>query len=299
LAFLTPFRLTHQESPASAGLFADARLLLRRGRAERFLNCRAVSSQQAANIEQEGTSLAGRAAVLIVMAMALSGCALNKSAERPAPFSDNFTEDAALKPGWILYEPNPASSHAIGSDGLLLEASGKNGGSDLWLGSNFRASLLLQPVSPAANWTIITHFSFSPSVDFQAAGLVLTTQSHGFTRASKFHRFELSYQNRQNGLGVASYTNGPSDPLFARYRGKEVYLKLTKLGATYQYSYSMTGKTWISVSTITDPTPYAYVGLESIRQPWHGGPNVDSRPIFKSFCFVGAGQGDDVDAACR
>jgi Beta xylosidase C-terminal Concanavalin A-like domain len=233
----------------------------------------------------------GRIAFLLIMVLALSGCA-------SGPFSDNFTEDHTLKAGWTLYKPNAASSFSIGPDGLLLEASGENGGSDLWLGTNFRASLLLQPVSPTANWTVITHFFFSPTVDFQAAGLILTMQPDNFTRFSKFHRFELSYQNRQNGLGVASYTNGPIDPQFVPYRGNEVYLKLTKTDATYNYYFSTTGEQWALVSTIIDKSPYSYVGLDSIRQPWHGGPKLDSRPSFQSFCYLPADETDNRDAAC-
>jgi Beta xylosidase C-terminal Concanavalin A-like domain len=240
-----------------------------------------------------------RAAFFIVMVMALSGCIHDVSTTEPKPFSDNFTEDSALKAGWILYEPNPASSFTIGADGLLLEASGQNGGSDLWFGTNYGASLLLQPISSSANWTIVTHFFFSPTIDFQAAGLVLTMQPGGFTHLSKFHRFELSYQNRQNGLGIASYTNGPIDPPFARFSGNEVYLKLAKVDATYKYYYSTTGDRWTLVSTIIDMSPYTFVGLDSIRQPWHGSPALASRPTFKSFCYRPAGAADDGDAACH
>lgn len=236
-------------------------------------------------------------AFLIVMVLALFGC--DVSTKEPKPFSDDFTEDRSLKTGWILYQPNPTSSFAIGPDGLLLVASGQNGGSDLWSGSNFRASLLLQPISPSANWTVVVHFFFSPTIDFQAAGLVLTMQQGGFARSSKFHRFELSYQNRQHGLGIASYTNGPIDPPFAPYTGNEVYLKLTKVDATYKYYYSSTGEQWTLVSTIIDTSPYSYVGLDSIRQPWHGSATLDSRPTFKSFCYLQGGEADDGNAACH
>lgn len=240
----------------------------------------------------------GRTAFLIIM-MAVSCCAAEGSAQEPKPFSDDFTEDSTLKAGWILNQPNPASSFAIGPDGLLLEASGQNGGSDLWSGTNYRASLLLQPISPSANWTIITHFVFSPTIDFQAAGLILTMQPGGFTRSSKFHRFELSWQNRQNGLGIASYTNRPIDPPFTPFDGNEVYLKLTKVDATYSYYYSTTGAQWTLVSTINDASPYSYVGLDSIRQPWHGSATLDSRPRFKSFCYLPAGEAENGDTACH
>jgi hypothetical protein len=200
--------------------------------------------------------------------------------------SDNFTKDEVLKKQWILTQLNPASYYRVGSSGLLLEASGENGGSDLWSGTGYRASLLLLPISPKANWTITTHFIFAPEIDFQAAGLILTTQKDNFDRTSQIHRFELSYQNRQNGLGVASYTNGPIDPAFAPFSGKEIFLKLEKAGSEYRYSYRTVGHDWKLVSVIADPSPYTYVGLDSIRQPWHGSTTLDSKPVFKSFRIV-------------
>ncbi len=139
---------------------------------------------------------------------------------------------------------------------------------------------------------------FSPTIDFQAAGLILAMEPGGFTRSSKFHRFELSYQNRQNGLGIASYTNGPIDPPFAPYGNNEVYLRLTKSGATYKYYVSATGERWTLVSTIIDVSPYSYVGLDSIRQPWHGSNTLDTRPLFKSFCYLQAGDAGSADGVC-
>jgi Beta xylosidase C-terminal Concanavalin A-like domain len=261
------------------------------------IKCRSLGMNELKTLKRARESMTGRVAFLIVVVIALSSCIHDVSTKEPKPFSDNFTVDSTLKAGWILYEPNPASSFAIGSNGLLLEASGQNGGSDLWSGTNFRASLLLQPISLSADWTIITHFFFSLTVDFQAAGLILTMQPGDFNQFSKFHRFELSYQNRQNGLGIASYTNGLIDPPFEPYSGNEVYLKLTKVDATYKYYYSTSGERWTLVSTIIDASPYSYVGLDSIRQPWHGSPNLDSRPTFKSFCYLRAGE-DNVEPAC-
>lgn len=138
-------------------------------------------------------------------------------AQNSAPFSDIFTSDAALNSGWLLSQPNPSSHYSIGADGLLMGVSGQHGGSGLWLGTNFRASLLLQPIAPDADWQITVHFCFMPIIDFQAAGIVLTSQPGNFTAASAFHRYELSYQIVHGGLAVSSYTNGPIDPGFAPY----------------------------------------------------------------------------------
>ena len=226
----------------------------------------------------------------LVLAATAVGMVVVPSARAEFPFSDDFTSDQVLRTGWVLSEPNPSSRHSIGPAGLLMEASGENGGSDLWLGTDFRASLLLQPVTPAMNWTVVTHFLFQPEIDFQAAGIVLTVQSGGFDRTSRFHRFELSYQNAHRGLAVSSYVNGPIDPRFAPYSNGEIYLRLTKTGSTYSYAYSANGARWLPVSTLVDLTPYCFVGLDTIRQPWHGSAALSSRATFKSFEITVSGE---------
>jgi hypothetical protein len=225
-------------------------------------------------------------------ALSFGVLATTATAQAAEPFSDSFTKDLSLRSGWILSLPNPASRYAIGPQGLMLEASGENGGSDLWLGTNFKASLLLQPISPTANWTIVTRLLFSPEIDFQAAGIILTKEIDGFTRASRFHRFELSYQNGHHGLAVSSYLNGPIDPRFVPYPGGEIYLMLRKNGSTYDYSYSPDGTGWTLVSTLIDTSTYCYVGLDALRQPWHDRVNLPSQPVFKYFKIDAKDSGD-------
>jgi hypothetical protein len=208
---------------------------------------------------------------------------LHVSTPVPEPFFEDFTREGKLRPGWTLTEPNPASRHELSPEGLLMLASGENGGSDISSWTDYNGSTLLRAISPDQDWTIVTHLLFVPSIDFQGAGLFLAREPGRFNTSSRFHRFELSYQNRQNGLAVASYNNGPVDPKFVRYEGNEIYLKVCKHHSSYTYSFSSNGTSWQPVATLTDTNDYTYVGLDSIRQPWHGSPSVSSRPVFKSF----------------
>ena len=218
---------------------------------------------------------------LLAAAGALCAAALfgPAAASAPKPFSDIFTADTALDPGWVVAEPNPASSYKL-KNGLILDASGQNGGSDLWPLTNYQASLLLQPIAPTRNFTVTTKVAFQVTNLYMGAGLVLTTQTSGFTPSSVFHRFEYG-DNPQPGL--ESFTNGNRDTNYVAFTGKLIWLKLQKSGTTYTYSYSTDGKTFTQISTLTDATPYTYIGLISVRQPYAGDTGVDARPVIKYF----------------
>ncbi len=219
------------------------------------------------------TSLAGPAS-----AAPRSCCAYVPKIQKP--FSDIFVRDTVINPKWVLSEPNSASTASLGKRGLLLDASGQNGGSDLWPSTNYNASLLLQPINPALDYTITTDIDFAAVNNYTGAGIVLTTQTAGFTPSSVFHRFEYGDNPVE---GLESFGNGTPDPNYVGYNAGRVFFRLQKTASTYSYSYSQDGKNWTLISTVTDAAPYSYVGLISIRQPYDGQTQVDSTPIFKYF----------------
>ncbi len=112
------------------------------------------------------------------------------------------------------------------------------------------------------------------------AGLVLTQQTTGFSNTSTFHRFEYG-DNPQP--GIEGFTNGTPDPNYVPFDGSLVFLQLQKVGTTYTYAYSIDGKTWSLVETVTDSAAYTYIGLISVRQPYDGQLGVDSKPVFTYF----------------
>ncbi len=198
------------------------------------------------------------------------------------PFSDKFTKDTALNPGWTLEQPNPANYESLSRKGLLLDTSDLNGGSDLWCGSNnFNATVLLQPIASAANWTVQTTMNFSPQYLYSGAGLLLAQQTTGFTCASEFHRFNFGLDYFSATPVIDSQDNGTIDPNYVSYTGTKVTLKLQKAGSTYTYSYSADGKNFVEISTINDSAAYSYVGLVSLRTAANQGP--DAQPTFLDF----------------
>ncbi len=231
----------------------------------------------------------------VALVLALSGCwEQPPPPPPPLPFSDDFSDDwdrkSELNPGWILIEPNPASSHRLTRDGFLLVGSGQNGGSNLWPSTNLRetrynASLLLQPLAPAFNWVAETEIDFDASHHFSGAGFVLTKQTAGFTGASAFHRFEYG-KNNFTGMprtGVEDFLNGFISARFIKYTYGRIYLRLQKTGWSYTLSVSADGETWPAAFTVFDPQPYTYIGLISGRGLSDGQAEVDATPVFKYF----------------
>ena len=179
-----------------------------------------------------------------------------------APFSDTFTSDSSINPGWTLVELNPASSHTLDSTGLTLTTSGT--GSDLWPYTNYGASLLLQSVSPAADFTVTLQMAYNPQNNFSGAGLVLTTQTGAFSTASAFQRFE--YETNFTGNGFYVFNNGAGGPYTITPAGSpDTWIRLQKQGDVYTVTDSTDGANYSTLATITDPTAYTYVGLISDR----------------------------------
>lgn len=205
---------------------------------------------------------------------------LNMTDKSGKPFSDHFTKDKTLNAGWTLELPNSASSFALSKKGLMLDGSGQNGGSDLWPTTNYNASLLLQPIKPSLNWTITIKEKFSPVNYYQGAGIVLTTQTSGFTSSSVFHRFEYANYIQES---LQGHTNGQHDPDQAPYSGTTVEIQLQKSGSTYTYSYSADGKNWTEAYSVTDASAYTYVGIDAVRYPYDGMTSVDAKPVFQFF----------------
>lgn len=222
--------------------------------------------------------------IRIITAAALA--ALLVSPALGQPFSDNFA-GKTLNPGWTVVSPNPASSVGLNGHGSAdLNASALNGGSDLFDQTNYNAPVILQSVPGGDNWTISTEVLFSPSNNYQSAGVLLAYQAGGFSSTSQFDRaVEHAYYPDGGGEVVRGPNGGsPIQP----YSGGKIYLKVNKTGKqakgwTYTSYYSPDGHAWTQIGSQTVAMPYTYIGLFSIRQPWDGVTTVNSDALFNYF----------------
>jgi hypothetical protein len=179
------------------------------------------------------------------------------------PISDDFTNNTYYA-GWTLSELNPSSTASLTGAALDIEASATNGGSDLYSGSNYRASRLLQPVDPALDWIIETKFYFNPQNNYSGAGLLLATTNGAFTGDTNFARMgERAFYPNAGGsvIGIAGYVPFTSVTNF---------LRLQKSGTNYYGWFSADGVNWTNGGVRTDANSYPYVGLFVIRYPWDG-----------------------------
>jgi hypothetical protein len=200
-------------------------------------------------------------------------------------FSDDFTRDTALEPGWTLSEPNPASSHKLSGEGLSLTASGRNGGSDYWPLSNSNATLLLRPLPTSGDWVATAEFAYDPTDDFSGAGIILTTSANG---SKEFHRFEYERNHFQNSpsRGVEDFSNIGGGGRLIPFVEKRILLRIAKTGPHYDVSASADGVTWIPGFGVRDGAQYSYIGLIVARQPYQPSPNPDPAAVFKTFTLA-------------
>jgi cytochrome c len=199
------------------------------------------------------------------------------------PFSDNFS-GSNLNSGWTVVDPNPDSSIGLtGSGGLQMVASYQNGGSDLYSGSNFNGDRILQAVDPSANWIITAELAFSPTDDYQGAGILLSTTDGVYTQSDQFMRIAERFYGFSS--EISANTDGTVYPVpggGVAYSGSISYFRLEKLGTTYTGWWSADGTTWNETGSSVDTTPYPYVGLFTIRYPWDDAP-VNSTATFEYF----------------
>lgn len=197
-----------------------------------------------------------------------------------APFSDTFS-DPTLNPGWRFETPNPDSSYDMTGSSININASWNDGGSDLYGedpdGPNFAAPRLLQPVDPSLDWIIETGFSFSPTDNYQDAGLLLADTNGMFSSGADFDRIAMrAYYPDAGGNVIRSVGS------YVAYSGGTSYLRVQKRGANYTGWWSSDGVNWTLNGTTTMTNIWSYFGLVVIRYPWDG-VEIDSSASFYYF----------------
>jgi hypothetical protein len=180
------------------------------------------------------------------------------------PVADDFT-NSSYYAGWTLSELNPSSTATLNGGALDIEASPLNGGSDLYSGSNYKASRLLQPVDPSKDWIIETEFYFNPADNYSGAGLLLATTNGAFSGDANFDRVaERAYYPNAGGSVIGAGGG------YVAFTSATNYLRVQKSGTNYYGWYSADGTNWTYDGFRSDANTYPYVGIFVIRYPWDG-----------------------------
>ena len=192
------------------------------------------------------------------------------------PFSDTFTA-ATLNPTWTLESPNPDSSYQMTGNGISITASWNDGGSDLYSGSDYNAPRLLQPVDSSLDWIIETGVAFSPTDNYQGAGILLANTNELFVNDNQFARIaERAYYPDGGGDVIRS------DGAYVGYTSSTCFMRVQKSGTNYTGWYSSDGTNWVLTGTGTDTNAWPYIGIFVIRYPWDGA-QVNSTATFSYF----------------
>lgn len=180
-----------------------------------------------------------------------------------AIISDEFS-GTALNAAWTITSPNPSSSVGLtGTGALRLSASPANGGSDL--GGNYNAPRVLQSTDGVTDWMIETKFDFSPTNDYQGAGILLKTGPND-TDVSRIA--ERAYFPGGGGNVVRSVGG------YVGYSGSTTYLRVQKQANNYTGWWSSDGATWTLSGTSTSAATVSSFGVFTISQNWSGGTPI-------------------------
>jgi hypothetical protein len=150
---------------------------------------------------------------------------------------------------------------------------------DIWTGQNNARNLLLRP-APAGDFVITTKLDFTPADNYRQAMLLVYADDDNYVALKRiFVNGDLiSFTREVNGSFQEHNISGNLTT---------VYLRIVKMGTTYDGYYSADGQTWILAGEVTDTTLNApKVGLTA----FNGGVMIPNIPAdFDSFCIWSAG----------
>lgn len=162
------------------------------------------------------------------------------------PLSGAFHDP--LDARWYWDDPTNHGKWQIDSQGSLSITTPPL--SDLNPKFHLNAPRLLQPIT--GNFTIQTHLQFSPTMNFQGAGLLLWQDEHTFLRFERAHG-----QQQQNGILFQKEEN--NKPLFSIGSLKDyptsaqfLDLRLQKQGDRFIASWQEPGHSWQTIRGVGD-----------------------------------------------
>jgi hypothetical protein len=182
------------------------------------------------------------------------------------PQTDEFS-DSTLASFWTVENPSAprsAISTTARSGYLRIVATRAEGGADYWAGSNFKAPRIFQNVT--GDWTLETKMEFSPSDNYEGAGIFIDGQ-------------RVAERAFNGGHIVACL--GPSVP----YDGTTTYFRIIKQGDSLSGFWSANGQTW-NFNGKVKMAPES-IGLHVVRKNWEAGGDHDAVADFDYFRFSG------------
>jgi hypothetical protein len=198
-------------------------------------------------------------------APSLTSAPPTESPTKPSSTGANFQDDFAgqLADGWTWLGEDPTKWSLSAVDGSLQIMA-----SDASFDGPYLPLNILLRDAPAGDFEIITALHFTPTSNYQAAGLVVFQEQGNVLQLS---RAFCDVVNACVGDGVYfdNFENGSStgSNYHAAFHGSVIYLRLVREGNTYTGYYSEDGQNWIVTGKHVRDFSKAQVGLIAAQAP--------------------------------
>ncbi|MBX7250398.1 MAG: hypothetical protein K1X50_00350 [Candidatus Promineofilum sp.] len=161
------------------------------------------------------------------------------AANANSPVSDDFNSCALNTSLWTFINPTGQGSQTVNGTQLLLNVPA-NVSHNIWTGGNLSVRVM-QPTQNT-DFEIIAKFESVVSQRYQMQGLLVEQD------ANNFLRFEVYHDGNSIQLFAARFLDGnPKALIYNRpLSSTPPYLRVTRVGASWSYSYSDNGTDWVS-----------------------------------------------------
>ncbi|HQF71705.1 MAG TPA: hypothetical protein PLH39_10545 [Promineifilum sp.] len=190
------------------------------------------------------------------------------AANADSPVSDDFNGCALNTNLWTFINPTNQGGYTVNGTQLLLNVPA-NVSHNIWTGGNLSVRVM-QPTQNV-DFEIIAKFESVVSQRYQMQGLLVEQDSGNFLR------FEVYHDGGSTQLFAARFLDGIPKPLiFSRpLASTPPYLRVTRVGSSWSYSFSNNGTDWVSGGSFNYPMTVTKSGVYGAN---HGTPPMRPAP---------------------
>jgi regulation of enolase protein 1 (concanavalin A-like superfamily) len=186
-------------------------------------------------------------------------------------FCDDFSAPV-LNSGWHWVDPLGDSSYSLTANPGHLRLFTPDNNHDLYPYANLNAPRVLQYIN--GDFVVTTKVTINPQYNYQGAGLLIWQNVNNFVRLER---------TLVDGVDMWFNIGGNHAGIQIPYFNQSVYLRFQRSGSSITASYSTSGLSWTTVSTVDFPSVSTLqVGL-SLTNQWQ------NNPIWADFDYFGLG----------
>ena len=190
------------------------------------------------------------------------------SANADSPISDDFNACALDTGLWTFVNPVGDGTYSVNGTQLLLNVPA-NVSHNIWTEGN-RSVRVMQPTQNV-DFEIVTKFESFVTQRYQMQGILVEQDSQNFLR------FEVHNDGAGVKLYAARFLGGSPRAVIAdvSLAGTPAYLRVTRVGTLWSFSYSNDGETWVAGGSFTFSMTVTKSGVFGAN---HGTPPLRPAP---------------------